>query len=63
MKNAREKKAKFAKWYVQFLQDTGKMSVEDIVKKHFRADLAKKKFWQEAIDVAIGDVREFLMLC
>lgn len=58
LKKARENKSGAAKMYNAFLQDTGKMSVEDIVSTHFGYDLSKKQFWQDAIDVAIEDVND-----
>ncbi|MDB6081167.1 MAG: family oligoendopeptidase [Chlamydiia bacterium] len=58
VKKAREKKAAFSDWYTSFLQDTGKMSAEDIVKKHFGYSLSQKQFWQEAMDVAISDLKQ-----
>jgi len=52
----------FSAHYVQFLQDTGSMSLEAIAKKHFGADLSKKTFWNEALQVARGDIEAFLNL-
>ncbi len=48
--------------YKGFLQDTGKMSVEELIKKHFGLDPADEFFWQGAIDNALHDVQEFLAL-
>lgn len=50
----------FAKRYVAFLEDSASMSIEDVAKKHFQADLSKRTFWQTALDVAIDDINEFL---
>ncbi len=54
------------KWFIEhykaFLQDTGRMSVEELVKKHFGQDLKEDAFWDEAIDNALQDVKEFMAL-
>lgn len=52
----------FADRYVQLLRDTGRMTAEDLARKHLDVDLTKPDFWQSAMDVAVGDAREFLRL-
>lgn len=59
---AKEKPKQFASWYEKLLLDTGKMSLEDIAQKHFGMDLTKKTFWQNAINVAVDDVQQFLSM-
>ncbi|WP_100371772.1 M3 family oligoendopeptidase [Bacillus sp. FJAT-45037] len=48
--------------YIALLEDTASMSVEDLAKKHLDVDITKKEFWQEAIDVVLADVDEFMEL-
>lgn len=52
----------FADKYVALLQDTGRMTVEDLAQKHLGVDLTKPEFWQAAVDVVLADVEEFLRL-
>ncbi|HEU4963950.1 MAG TPA: M3 family oligoendopeptidase [Bacilli bacterium] len=52
----------FAAKYVALLQDTGRMTVEDLAQKHLGADLTKPDFWQAAMDVVLADVEEFMRL-
>ncbi|MDQ0190021.1 M3 family oligoendopeptidase [Alicyclobacillus cycloheptanicus] len=59
---ALEEGAGFADRYVALLQDTGRMSTEDLAQKHLGVDLTKPDFWQQAMDVAIADVLAFLQL-
>ncbi|WP_332691542.1 M3 family oligoendopeptidase [Halalkalibacter lacteus] len=48
--------------YVALLQDTASMTVEDLAKKHLNVDLTSKAFWQEAIELILVDVDEFMEL-
>ncbi|OIJ12816.1 oligoendopeptidase [Anaerobacillus arseniciselenatis] len=48
--------------YINLLRDTGRMRVEDLAMKHLNVDLTKPEFWQGALDLAAGDVDEFLRL-
>ncbi|GIN20084.1 MAG TPA: oligoendopeptidase [Bacillus bacterium] len=48
--------------YISLLKDTGRMTVEELAKKHLGADLTKEDFWQAAVDLCIKDVEEFLEL-
>lgn len=50
----------YEKKYIALLQDTGKMTVEELAKKHLGVDLTQKEFWQAGIDICIQDVEEFL---
>ncbi|MCX7570304.1 M3 family oligoendopeptidase [Tumebacillus sp. DT12] len=52
----------FSKKYVALLRDTGSMTVEDLAQKHLGVDLTQPEFWQSAVDIALGDVEEFLRL-
>lgn len=59
---AKEEGAGFANRYVELLQDTGRMKVEDLAAKHLGVDLTKPDFWQSAVDATLADVNEFLAL-
>ncbi|TVY09427.1 M3 family oligoendopeptidase [Paenibacillus cremeus] len=52
----------FEEQYVALLRDTGRMTVEDLAQKHLGVDLRKPDFWQQAMDLSIVDVQEFLRL-
>jgi hypothetical protein len=38
------------------------MSSEDIAKKHLKADLKDKAFWQNILNILIQDAKEFLRI-
>lgn len=59
---AKSDKENFAHFYDALLQDTGRLTVEDLAKKHLNVDLEKPDFWQNAIDLCIEDVEQFLNL-
>lgn len=61
-KKALEKGSSFEDDYIALLQDTASMTVEDLAQKHLNVDLTKPDFWQEAIDVVLADVDEFMAL-
>ncbi|WP_332630891.1 M3 family oligoendopeptidase [Halalkalibacter flavus] len=61
-KKAREAGRSFEDDYIALLQDTASMTVEDLAKKHLGVDLTSKEFWQEAIDLILVDVDEFMEL-
>lgn len=48
--------------YIAILQDTGRMTVEDLAKKHLNVDLTKPDFWEKAIHLCIEDINEFMQL-
>ncbi|WP_078395202.1 M3 family oligoendopeptidase [Shouchella patagoniensis] len=50
----------FEESYIALLQDSGSMTVEALAQKHLNVDLTKPDFWQEAIDVIIKDIRQFI---
>ncbi|KGP72346.1 M3 family oligoendopeptidase [Pontibacillus yanchengensis] len=52
----------FEEQYISLLQDTGRMSVEDLAKKHLNVDLTEEAFWESAIEICVNDVEEFLSL-
>lgn len=48
--------------YVALLEDTGRMKVEDLARKHLGVRLEQPEFWQQALDLSVQDVNEFLEL-
>ncbi|HSX03895.1 MAG TPA: M3 family oligoendopeptidase [Rhabdochlamydiaceae bacterium] len=48
--------------YDRLLDDTARMSVEELAHKHLGIDLGSPEFWQQAIDPLIKDVEEFTSL-
>ncbi|WP_117169874.1 M3 family oligoendopeptidase [Paraliobacillus sediminis] len=59
---ALEDTATFETFYNELLYDTGRMSVEDLAKKHLQVDLQDPTFWVEGINLCKQDVEEFLQL-
>lgn len=57
---AQQEGASFAAKYDALLQDTGRMSVEELAQKHLGVDLTQPDFWQNAMDVSIADVELFM---
>jgi len=49
----------FAPKYRDLLADTGKMTSEDVARKHMNVDLTKEDFWTEAVNRVMSDVEEF----
>ncbi|MBX0359199.1 M3 family oligoendopeptidase [Halobacillus sp. Nhm2S1] len=52
----------FEERYIALLQDTGRMSVEDLAKKHLDVDLEKQDFWVHALDLCLSDLESFMDL-
>lgn len=52
----------FAAKYDALLQDTGRMTVEELASKHLGVDLTQPDFWREAMALAVADVKTFLEL-
>lgn len=52
----------FAPRYVALLRDTGRMTVEELARRHLAADLTRPGFWDEAARLAVADVEVFLAL-
>ena len=59
---ARKEGPSFAKKYRAFLADTGKMTSEQVAKKHLGIDLTKPDFWREAVNMALADIDPFVKL-
>ncbi|RZA04625.1 MAG: hypothetical protein EOP11_14665, partial [Proteobacteria bacterium] len=49
----------FMPTYRAILRDTGRMTAEELVQKHFGEDITKPAFWQKAIDVEIAKIDRF----
>ncbi|WP_079526537.1 M3 family oligoendopeptidase [Halobacillus hunanensis] len=52
----------FEDQYIALLQDTGRMTVEELAQKHLDVNLEKPDFWEHALDLCRADVEEFLEL-
>jgi oligoendopeptidase F len=50
---------KFYDSYVALLQDTGRMSAEEVAKKHLGVDLEKPEFWEKSIEIISKNVDRF----
>ncbi|NIK11964.1 M3 family oligoendopeptidase [Alkalibacillus almallahensis] len=48
--------------YMALLQDTARMSVEDLAMKHLGEDITKEAFWEKGIELCKRDVEEYLDL-
>jgi len=59
---AREEGASFAAKYQALLADTGKMTAEELARKHLDVDLSGSEFWDEAVRRALDDVDPFVKL-
>lgn len=52
----------FAEKYADLLRDTGRMTVEELVKTHLGEDLTKPEFWEKAVQNSLKDIDDFLEL-
>ena len=52
----------FADKYRDLLIDTGRMTTEEIGRKHLGVDLTKREFWDDAISRILADVKPFVEL-
>lgn len=59
---AEEEGSSFANRYIALLRDTGRMTVEELAKKHLGVDLTKPTFWQQATIPIKEDIKRFLEL-
>lgn len=60
--HAKKEGKEYEQKYISLLKDTGRMTVEELAKKHLGADLTKEEFWQAGVDLCIKDVEEFLSM-
>jgi oligoendopeptidase F len=49
----------FVELYRNILRDTGRMSAEDLIQKHFNEDIRKPKFWLDSMSVVESGVKRF----
>lgn len=54
--------ADFPKFYREFLRDTGRMTVDELIAKHIGLDATKPDFWNLCLDQACGYIKEFKTL-
>ncbi|MBC7713411.1 MAG: M3 family oligoendopeptidase [Rhizobacter sp.] len=54
--------ADFHSKYVELLRDTGRMTAEDLILKHFNEDITKKDFWLKSIRIVENSVEKFKKL-
>ncbi len=52
----------FQEKYNALLSDTGKMSTEELCKKHLNFNLAEPHFWEKAFTLIENDIKDFLKL-
>lgn len=45
--------------YVAILRDTGSMTAEELIQKHFSEDIEAPEFWQKAVDLVLAQISEF----
>jgi oligoendopeptidase F len=49
----------FFQTYTNLLRDTGRMSAEELARKHLGANISDPDFWQNALDIVKGRVDQF----
>lgn len=54
--------AAFEQKYIKLLRDTGRLPVEELAKRHLGVEMSEVDFWQQAVDLAVADIEEFLRL-
>jgi oligoendopeptidase F len=54
-----EDPAHFSEKYTALLRDTGRMSCEDIARKHLNTDITKEDFWHSSLDVVERQMNDF----
>ncbi|MCW1239625.1 MULTISPECIES: M3 family metallopeptidase [Bacillus] len=59
---AKESKSTFHSKYKEFLRETGKVPVEELMKKHFEIDITSYEFWDKAFRQISKDIDEYLQL-
>ncbi|WP_324718051.1 M3 family metallopeptidase [Carboxydochorda subterranea] len=59
---ARSEGSRFASTYAALLRDTGRMTVEELARRHLGADLTRRAFWDEACAAAVAPLDDFLRL-
>lgn len=59
---AKENKSTFHSKYKEFLRETGKAPVEELIKKHFEIDIISSAFWDKAFKQISKDIDAYLRL-
>ncbi|MED2091619.1 oligoendopeptidase F, partial [Bacillus thuringiensis] len=59
---AQESKGTFHSKYQEFLRETGKVPVEELMKKYFEIDIRNYEFWNKAFIQISKDIDEYLQL-
>ena len=49
----------FPAFYREFLRDTGRMTLDDLIRKHMGMDPAGPDFWNQCLDVACSYIAAF----
>jgi oligoendopeptidase F len=52
----------FKKLYTDILRDTGTMTAEDIIQKHFKEDISQKEFWDKSLKIVASSIEQFKAL-
>ena len=52
----------FESSYIALLRDTGRMTVEDLAKKHLQTDLTLPDFWNGGLKIIQKDIETFTIL-
>lgn len=50
----------FAQRYHDLLADTGKMTTEELARRHLNVDLTNRTFWDDAVGRVVADVKPFV---
>lgn len=58
----KERGKSFKQDYMNLLRDSGRMKVEDLVRKHTGEDITSEHFWERGLQLCVKDVAEFLKL-
>lgn len=59
---AKKEGAGFAEKYDAMLMDTGRMTCEEVVRKHLHIDITRPEFWRETVQHILGYVDDFVMI-
>ena len=59
---ARKEGSSFAARYRALLEDSGRMSTEQVAMKHLDVDLTKEEFWRDAVNRSLSQVDTFVRL-
>lgn len=54
--------AGFEQRYIALLRDTGRMTVEQLARRHLGADIARPEFWDASLQAVQRDVNQFVSL-